>query len=34
MRQALTRLGWFFGLWAMSVLVVGAVALVIRFWLR
>jgi hypothetical protein len=29
----LKRLGWFVGLWLASVLALGAVAMLIRFWL-
>ena len=28
------RLGWFVGLWAASVLAVGSVAYLIRWWLK
>jgi uncharacterized protein DUF2474 len=28
------RLGWFAGLWAASVLAVGALAFILRLWLR
>jgi hypothetical protein len=28
------KLGWFFGLWLVGVLTVGAVSLVIRMWLK
>ncbi len=34
MRQTLSRFGWFVGLWAAGVVTVGAVAMVIRLWLR
>jgi len=34
MRQTLARLGWFVGLWAAGVIVVGAVAFGLRLWLR
>jgi hypothetical protein len=34
MRQSLVRLGWFVGLWAASVGVIGLVALLLRAWLR
>jgi len=34
MRQALSRLGWFVGLWAASVAAIGLVAACIRYWLR
>jgi hypothetical protein len=33
MRRSLSRLGWFVGIWAASVAVLGAVSLVIRHWL-
>lgn len=29
----LTRLGWFVGLWAASVTALGAVSLLIRWWI-
>jgi hypothetical protein len=34
MRTALARLGWFIGLWAAGVVAVGAVAFILRAWLR
>jgi hypothetical protein len=34
MRQTLTRLGWFVGIWAASVLAIGAAAAVLKLWLR
>jgi hypothetical protein len=30
----LKRLGWFFGIWALSVLLLGAVSMVLRSWLH
>lgn len=33
MRQNLTQLGWFVGIWLMSVLGLGAVSYVLRLWL-
>ncbi|MBO9670451.1 MAG: DUF2474 family protein [Sphingobium sp.] len=33
-RLALSRLGWFIGIWAASVAALGLVAAVLRFWLR
>lgn len=33
MRRALTRLGWFIGIWAASVAALGAVSMVLRYWL-
>lgn len=29
----LARLGWFFGIWAASVVALGAVSLLIRWWI-
>jgi hypothetical protein len=34
MRGTLSRLGWFVGIWAASVVAIGLVAVFIRFWLR
>jgi hypothetical protein len=34
MRQTLTQLGWFVGLWSTGVIVCGTVAFCIRLWLR
>ncbi len=34
MRESLSRLGWFIGIWVASVAVIGLVAAGIRFWLR
>ena len=34
MRLSFVRLGWFVGLWAASVAVIGLVALLLRAWLR
>jgi hypothetical protein len=34
MRQTLTRLGWFTGLWAAGVVACGALAFIIRAWLN
>ena len=34
MRQALSRLGWFVGIWVASVVAIGLVAACIRYWLR
>jgi hypothetical protein len=34
MRQAISRLGWFVGIWTASVAIIGLVAACIRFWLR
>lgn len=28
------KLGWFFGIWAGSVAVLGIVSLIIRYWLK
>ncbi|MBO9581078.1 MAG: DUF2474 family protein [Sphingobium sp.] len=33
-RLALSRLGWFVGIWAVSVAALGLVAAILRFWLR
>ena len=33
MARGLRKLGWFIGIWAMSVLALGAVSLAIRHWL-
>jgi hypothetical protein len=34
MRQTLSRLGWFVGIWAASVAALGLVAAILRLWLR
>ena len=34
LRLALSRLGWFVGIWAASVAALGLVAAILRFWLR
>jgi hypothetical protein len=34
MRGTLSRLGWFVGIWAVSVVAIGLIAAFIRFWLR
>lgn len=34
MRESLTRLGWFAGIWLASVIGLGAVSYVLRLWLR
>lgn len=34
MRESLSRLGWFVGIWVASVAVIGLVAAIIRLWLR
>jgi hypothetical protein len=34
MRQTLSRLGWFVGIWVASIAAIGLVAACIRFWLR
>ena len=33
MRQRLSRLGWFVGIWLASVAVIGTVAWLIRLWI-
>jgi len=33
-RETLRRLGWFIGIWAMSIAALGLLSLVLRFWLR
>ena len=33
MRGTLARLGWFIGIWAASVAALGAVSMVLRYWL-
>jgi hypothetical protein len=33
MAGALRKLGWFVGIWVASVLALGAVSLVIKYWL-
>ncbi|MFN3515636.1 MAG: DUF2474 family protein [Novosphingobium sp.] len=34
MKARLTRLGWFILIWATSVAALGAVSLVLRYWLK
>jgi hypothetical protein len=34
MGETLRKLGWFVGIWATSVLALGAVSLLIKYWLR
>lgn len=34
MADTLRKLGWFVGIWAASVLALGVVSLIIKYWLR